>query len=42
MLAAFAHPRDKTILLEEIRSFLHNHGFVFEVRNEIGTDMYSI
>ena len=35
MLAVFVHPRDKTIILEEISSFFRNHGFVFEVRNEL-------
>jgi hypothetical protein len=42
MLAAFVRPKDKAILLEEISSFLRNHGCVFEVKNEMETDMDSI
>ncbi len=38
MLASFVHAKEKGILLEEIRVFLHSHGFVFEVKNEMATD----
>ena len=38
MLAQFVHPRDKAIILEEIRTFLSNHGFHFNVRNEMVTE----
>jgi hypothetical protein len=37
VLAPFVHPKDKAILLEEIRTFLGQHGFVFEVKNELPT-----
>lgn len=39
MLAQLVHPRDKAILLEEIGTFLHNHGFEFNVRNEMASRM---
>jgi hypothetical protein len=35
MLASFVHPREKTRLLEEIQVFLHAHGFVLAVKNEL-------
>jgi hypothetical protein len=35
MLASFVHPKDKVVLIEEISTFLHSHGFVFEVKNEM-------
>lgn len=35
MLAGFVHPRDKAVLFDEIAAFLHSHGFVFEVKNEM-------
>jgi hypothetical protein len=38
MLASFVHPREKTILLAEIQVFLHDHGFVFAVKNELATN----
>ena len=34
-LANFVHPKDKAILMEEIREFLQKHGFVFDVKNEM-------
>ncbi len=39
MLASFVHPKAKAVLLEEIRVFLHNHGFVFDFKNEMTTTM---
>jgi len=38
VLASFVHPRDKAVLLEEIRQFLHDHGFVVDVRSGMATD----
>jgi hypothetical protein len=35
MLASFVHPKDKTILFEEIREFLQKNGFEFQVKNEM-------
>ena len=38
VLASFVHPREKAILLEEIESFLRDHGFVLDVKNQMATD----
>ena len=35
MLASFVHSKDKAILFEEIREFLQNNGFEFQVKNEM-------
>jgi len=35
MLALFVHSKDKAILFEEIREFLQNNGFEFQVKNEM-------
>ena len=37
ILASFVHPRDKAILLEEIREFLRSHSFVVDVKNGMAT-----
>ncbi|MCP4650160.1 MAG: hypothetical protein GY853_08805 [PVC group bacterium] len=38
ILASFVHPKQKAILLEEIGEFLRNHGFVFDVKDEMSTN----
>lgn len=35
MLASFVHPKDKAILFEEIREFLQENGFEFNVKNKM-------
>ena len=35
MLASFVHSKDKATLFEEIREFLQNNGFEFQVKNEM-------
>ena len=35
LLASFVHAKDKAILFEEIKAFLQNNGFEFQVKNEI-------
>ena len=35
MLASFVNPKDKVVLFKEIREFLQENGFVFNVKNEM-------